>query len=92
VKEGERKRGREKEVERKKGRERKREKEKRYFLIDQQIARHLCTTVNVLTTPSFSLQIQIINPFLTYRLSANPERDKEGKKNDCSIKQGQNLS
>ena len=50
----------------------KRSANKRYFIIDQQIARIYCTTVNVFQTPLPFSATQITNPFLNSRILANP--------------------
>ena len=49
---------------------------KRYFIIDQQIARHFCNTVEVFQTPLSFYIIQIINPFLNLRISANHDKEQ----------------
>ena len=37
---------------------------KRYLIIDKQIARHLCNTVNVFQTPFSFMQFKQLTPFL----------------------------
>ena len=46
----------------------------RYFLIDQQIAQYFAQYSEVLTTPIPFYANQIINPFLTSRVSANHDK------------------
>ena len=48
---------------------------KRYSIIDQQIAHIFCTTVNVGTTRLPFYATQIINPFLKSRISANHDKE-----------------
>ena len=52
----------------------KRSANKRYFIIDQQIARIYCTTVNVFQAPLPFYATQIIHLFLNSRILANPDK------------------
>ena len=45
-----------------------------FFVIDQQIARYLCTTVNVLQSPLNFYETQIIYTFLNLRILANHDK------------------
>ena len=49
-------------------------KTKRYFLIDQQIARHFVHYSECLYHPLIYYATQIINPFLTLRILANHDK------------------
>ena len=48
---------------------------KKYFMIDQQIARLFCTAVNVFQTHLLFFATQIINPFLMSKISVNHDKE-----------------
>ena len=48
--------------------------QKRDFVIEKQIARHLCNTMNVFQTTLPFYATQMINPFLNLRISANHDK------------------
>ena len=47
---------------------------KRYSIIDKQIARHFCKTVNVFQTPLPFYATHMINPFPNSRISAKYDK------------------